>query len=356
MVYGTAWPLSEDDYLCAYDRHAKNHGIYWIDRFGNKELLYRDPSVPSMSPIPLRPRTKPPVIPSRTVQTAEDIEEADGIHPQETITVLNVYNSDFQWPQDAKVTELRIIQVLPKTTPPPNEPRIGTADQTNARAVLGTVPVEADGSAHFEAPPGKMIYFQALDERGMAIQSMRSGTYVHPGEQLSCVGCHEPKGRAVTPSAVTPLALRRPPSAIEPDVDGSNPFNYVRLVQPVLDRNCVGCHSREKALDLTGEVEGKNGWTRSYNNLAQKYGFYFHVRNGSINTGAHGGSRTVAGQFGARAAGLLKFMDEQHYGVKLSQEDFHCLTLWLDCNSEFYGSYENTVAQAMGQVVQPTLD
>ncbi len=356
MVYGTAWPLGEDDYLCAYDRHAKNHGIYWIDRFGNKELLYRDPSIPSMSPIPLRPRTKPPVIPSRTVQTAEDIEKAEGVRPQETITVLNVYNSDFQWPKGAKVTKLRIIQVLPKTTPPPNQPRIGTADQTNARAVLGTVPVEADGSAHFEAPLGKMIYFQALDERGMAIQSMRSGTYVHPGEQLSCVGCHEPKGRTVTPSAVTPLALRRPPSEIEPDVDGSNPFNYARLVQPVLDRNCAGCHSREKALDLTGVIEGKNGWTRSYSNLAEKYGFYFHVRNGSINTGAHGGSRTLAGQFGARAAGLLKFMNEEHYGVKLSQEDFHRLTLWLDCNSEFYGSYENTVAQAMGQVVQPTLD
>jgi len=307
------------------------------------------------------------VIPSRTVQTAEDIKEAGGLCPQETITVVNVYDSDFEWPKGAKVTKLRIIQVLPKTTPPPNEPRIGVADQTNARAVLGTVPVEADGSAHFEVPPGKMIYFQALDERGMAIQSMRSGTYVHPGEQLSCVGCHEPKGRTARsdavrryfPNALTgtlQTALRRPPSRIEPDVDGSNPFNYVRLVQPVLDRNCVSCHSREKALDLTGVVEGKNGWTRSYNNLAERYGFYFHVRNGSINTGAHGGSRTLAGQFGARAAGLFRFMDEEHYGVKLSQEDFHRLTLWLDCNSEFYGSYENTVAQAQGQIVQPTLD
>lgn len=356
MVYGTAWPLSEDDYLCAYDRHAKNHGIYWIDRFGNKELIYRDPSIPSMSPIPLRARPKPPVIPSKTVQTAEDVKEAGCIIPKETITVLNVYESDFEWPKGAKVANLRIIQVLPKTTPPPNEPRIGAADQTNARAVLGTVPVEADGSAFFEIPPGKMLYFQALDERGMAIQSMRSGTYVHPGEQLSCIGCHEPKGRTAKPSSVTPLALRRAPSKIEPDVDGSNPFNYVRLVQPVLDRNCVGCHNLQKALDLTGVIEGKNGWTRSYTNLAGKYGFYFHVNNGSINTGVHGGSRTIAGQFGARASGLLKFLDEQHYGVKLSDEDFHRLTLWLDCNSEFYGSYENTVAQAQGQVVKPTLD
>jgi len=356
MVYGTAWPLSEDDYLCVYDRHAKNQGIYWIDRFGNKELIYRDPSIPCISPIPLRSRPEPPVIPSRTVQMAEDMEKAGGVCPQETITLVNVYDSDFEWPQGAKVTRLRIIQVLPKTTPPPNEPRIGVADQTNARAVLGTVPVEADGSAHFEVPAGKMIYFQALDERGMAIQSMRSGTYVHPGEQMTCLGCHEPKGRTPKQSTMTPLALQRPPSKIEPDVDGSNPFNYVRLVQPALDRNCVGCHRRENALDLTGEIEGKHGWTRSYNNLADKYGFYFHVRNGSINTGVHGGSRTIAGKFGARASGLLKFTDQQHYGVQLSDEDFHRLTLWLDCNSEFYGSYENTLAQARGEIVPPTLD
>jgi len=356
MVYGTPWPLSEDDYLCVYDKNAKNHGIYWIDRFGNKELIYRDPSIPCMSPIPLRPRLKPPVIPTHTVQTAADIAKAGGIIPKETITVVNVYDSDFQWPAGASVAALRIIQVLPKTTPPPNQPRIGIGNQTNARAVLGTVPVEADGSAHFEAPVGKLIYFQALDERGMAIQSMRSGTYVHPGEQLTCLGCHEPKGRTSSQSNVTPLALQRAPSDIRTDVDGSNPFNYVRLVQPALDRNCVSCHLNEGTLDLSGDIEGKNGWTRSYHALAEKYGFYFHVSNGSIKTGVHGGSRTIPGKFGAQASKLLDYMDERHYGVKLSEEDFHRLTLWLDCNSEFFGSYENTIAQAKGEIIQPTLE
>jgi hypothetical protein len=356
MSYGTPWPLSEDDYLCVYDADAKNRGIYLIDRFGNRELLYRDPSISCLSPIPLRPRRKPPVIPSGTVQAARNTKRAGGKIPQETIAIINIYDSDFTWPEGSKVTALRIIQALPKTTPPPNQPRIGVANQTNARAVLGTVPVEPDGSAYFEAPVGKAIYFQALDEHGMAIQSMRSATYVHPGEQMTCMGCHERKHRASTRATTSPLALQREPSKIQPDVDGSNPFNYVRLVQPVLDRNCVSCHSEEKAIDLAGVVEGANGWTRSYNNLAARYGFYFHVSNGSLNTGVHGGSRTIAGSFGARASGLLKFMDEQHYGVKLSEEDFHRLTLWLDCNSEFYGSYENTLSQAKGQIVYPTLN
>jgi len=356
MRYGTAWPLSEDDYLCVYDSEAKNRGIYWIDRFGNRELIYRDPSIPCLSPIPLRPRPRPPVIPTQTVQTADAIQKAGSEHRQETIAVMNVYNSDFKWPEATRITSLRIIQVLPKTTPPPNKPRIGIADQTNARAVLGTVPVEADGSVYFEAPVGKMIYFQALDERGMAVQSMRSGTYVHPGERLTCLGCHEPKHRAPQQSGRTVLALRRSASKIRPDVDGSNPFNYVRLVQPVLDRNCVSCHSEKGALDLSGVIEGTHGWVRSYNNLAEKYGFYFHVRNGSINTGIHGGSRTIPGEFGAQASRLLEYTKEQHYGVRLSEADFHRLVLWLDCNSEFYGSYENIRAQARGEVVLPSLN
>jgi hypothetical protein len=353
QVYGTPWPLSEDDYLCVYGADAGNRGIYWIDRFGNKELIYRDPAICCYSPIPLRPRTKPPVIPDQHLAPT-DVPAAVSPPASGTIAVMNVYDGDFRWPPATKIAALRVVQLLPKTTPPPNEPRIGVAQQTNARAVLGTVPVEQDGSAFFEAPAGKVLYFQALDEQAMAVQSMRSGTYVHPGERLTCHGCHEPR-QAAMPSHAAPLALRRGPSKIHPEPDGSNPFNYVRLVQGVLDRHCVGCHQDRQALDLTGTIEGPHGWTRSYTNLAEKYGFYFHVFNGSIAAGPHGGSRSQAGAFGARAAPLLKYL-RRHHGVSLPDEDFHRLTLWLDSNSEFYGSYENTPAQSRGEVVAPTLD
>ena len=353
-VYGTPWPLSEDDYLCVYDHNAENRGVYWIDRFGNRELIYRDPSIASLSPIPLRPRPTPPVIPDGTTQTAE--RRAADPDRVATITVMNVYDGDFEWPADTKIAALRVVQVLPKTTARVNTPRIGVANGTNARAVLGTVPVEPDGSVHFVAPVGRLIYFQALDEGGMAVQSMRSGTYVHPGERLTCQGCHESKHRAGLRPDEAPLALKRAPSKIQPDVDGSNPFSYVRLVQPVLDRHCVRCHEDRKALDLTGRIAGKNGWTRSYANLAAKYGFYFHAGRGSIGAGVHGGSRTIPGKFGARAAKLAKYTDASHYGVKLPPEDRHRLTLWLDCNSDFFGAYENTQAQARGEVVWPSLD
>lgn len=355
MIHGTPWPLSEEDFLCVYDPQAKNHGIYWIDRDGNKELIYRDPDIACLDPIPLRARRKPPVIPDQTLQTAAAREQAAEPRPA-TISVMNMYDSDFQWPKDAEVAAMRIVQVLPKTTAPPNDPRIGVGNQTNARAVLGTVPVEPDGSVYCKVPPGKEIYFQALDENGRAIQSMRSGTYVHPGEQLNCQGCHEPKRRVSPELTRMPMALKRPPSEIEPDVEGSNPFNYVRLVQPVLDRNCVDCHTKENAIDLSGAPGGNHGWTRSYQNLAPEFGFYYDVGNGSINSGIHGGSRSIPGKVGARAAPLMDYLDQSHYGVELSDEELYRLTLWLDCNSEFYGSYENTEAQSRGEIVQPTLD
>ena len=352
MRYGTPWPLSEDYYLCVYDSSARNRGIHLIDRFGNRELLYRDASIPCLSPIPLRPRPTPPMIPPQT--TAPPVGEADG-DGYGAVALMNVYDSDFTWPADTKITHLRIIQVLPKSTPPPNKPRIGAGNQTNARAVLGTVPVEADGSCHFRMPAGKCVYFQALDANGLAVQSMRSATYIQPGRVLSCQGCHEPKHSGPPAGSAVPLAMRRAASGIQPECEGANPFNYARLVQPVLDRHCVDCHRKEKALDLSS-TPTKRGFTASYDNLAAKYGSFYDVSNGSIKSRARGGSRSMPGKFGARAAKLTGYLTGQHHGVKLSAAEIRRLTLWLDCNSEFLGAYENAEAQVRGEIVKPTLE
>ncbi len=351
MVYGTPWPLSEMDYLCVYDAEAKNRGIFWLDANGNRELIYRDPEISCISPMPLQARPKPQIIPTKTTQTALARQKAGG-DPPATIQVVNVYESDFDWPPNTKIHALRIIQVLPKTTPAPNVPRIGVAQQTNARAILGTVPVEPDGSAYFEAPVGKAIYFQALDEQGMAVQSMRSATYVHPGEQLTCLGCHENKHSTYLATHF-PSAFTRAPSPITPEPEGSNPFSFVRLVQPVLDRGCVSCHlEHPDAPDLSGDIE-ENGFSRAYNNLAAEFGFYFQVTNGSFHID---GSRTIPGEFGARASKLMTHLTESHPEVHLTDEELRRLIIWLDANSEFYGAYESIEAQQHGEIVEPSLN
>ena len=317
QVYGTPWPLSEDYYLCVYDvgmnpnmggqgqeYQPGNYGIYLVDAFGNRELIYRDPEIACLSPIPLRPSPAPPAMPEAVAayrsgipycaplaEPAEQPEEA-------TLSVIDVYDSLRPWPENTKITALRVIQVLPMSVPsggPPHEigVRLPCAGDSvvPARHVLGTVPVEPDGSAHFAVPSQKEVFFQALDERGLAVQSMRSATYLQAGERLVCLGCHEPKHRAPPVVTGTPLALRRPPSRIKPDVDGSNPFSYARLVQPVLDQHCVECHAKNpgKAINLGREpIERK--WFASYNSLVPKYGF-----------ASYGESlRTMPGRFGAR--------------------------------------------------------
>jgi hypothetical protein len=358
--FGYAWPLSERYFLCAYDaesngpRRSVNYGLYLVDAFGNKELLYRDAAVSSVFPMPLRARSAPPTIPAQTIQRAKGGSDSDlGTRPA-TVAVMNVYESDFPWPADTRIAALRLIQVLPKTTPIRENPRIGLAHGNGARAVLGTVPVESDGSAYFEAPPGKPFYFQALDERGLAVQSMRSVTYLQPGEQMTCLGCHEPKHRTFMPNR-SPIALRRPPSKVQPGPDGSNPFSYVRLVQPVLDRHCAACHAEKKAIDLS-DAPVKGWFTRSYGNLATKHGFWLDSHVGCFSDPRRGGSRTLAGRFGARASPLLALLDKGHHGLKLPSEDFHRLTLWLDCNSDFYGVYHNPEAQLRGEIVKPDLE
>ena len=352
MAFGTPWPLSENYYLCVYDADCRHYGIYLIDSFGNRELIYRDPKVPCLDPIPLQPRRKPPIIPVQTLQAQADRKGSKD--RKATIAVMNVYDGDFEWPKGTQITALRVIQLFPKTTPAASVPNIGIGNQSLARGVLGTVPVEADGSAYFEAPAGIPIYFQALDKQQLAVQSMRSDTYVHAGEQLTCQGCHEPKRKALSPGiSLTPLALRRPPSVIRPDLEGSYPVSFARLVQPVLDRKCAGCHAERKACDLRGDQFGKWGWSQSYHSLSS-FAWAKHGGNGWIRK--NGTSYSIAGEVGANASRLYPIVQKEHYEVSLTSEELHRITLWLDCNSTFYGAYHDIEKQAQGIEVVSSLE
>jgi hypothetical protein len=171
-----------------------------------------------------------------------------------------------------------------------------------------------------------------------------------PGERLSCNGCHEQKSAAPAITNNKPIALQRAALPLTPDVDGTNPFSYPRLVQPVLDSKCVKCHQEnEKAPRLDGEVvaDGAKIWTASYHSLAPEFGFWQYGN-------PH---RTTPGKFGARASRLYALLTEGHYDVELSEEELHRLTVWLDSCSVFYGVYEKEggEAQLRGEIVYPTL-
>ena len=370
QVYGTPWPLSENYHLCVYDSSMQpgagqegggfrrgDYGIYLVDAFGNRELVYRDPEIGCLSPIPLRARTKPPATPSPSLPAERNRPTQVGDPGEATMLVMDVYNSLKPWPKDADIKAIRVYQVLPMPMPSgggffPHETgqRIAGAGDSvvPARWVLGTAPVESDGSAHFKVPANRELFFQALDSRGLAVQSMRSATYVRNGERLSCQGCHEPKSHAPAAPKGPPLALKREPSVLQPDVPGSNPFSYPKLVQPVLEKNCVDCHEKNKGkAPNLGREPMKNKWFASYNSLLP-YAF----------TDYKDALRTTPGQFGARASKLFNMLEKGHHDLKLSPEDLHRITLWLDTSSMFYGVYEKEGGEAMlrGEDPKPTLE
>jgi hypothetical protein len=360
--YGSPWPLSENYYLCAFEPPNGAHGVYGlylVDSFGNRELIYRDPDIACHNPVPVQARPRPPIVPEMSVRVPPG-EPAMG-----TISIVNVYESQRAWPKDTKIKALRVYQALPMSVPsgdPPHETGIRVPqaqDSVNiARAVIGTVPVESDGSAHFTVPARRELFFQALDEKGLAVTSMRSATQLQPGEHLTCQGCHEPRHRSPAMALQTPLALLRPPSTPKADVDGTNPFSYPRLVQPVLEKNCVGCHEKspDKAprLDATPLPYGRGHYFASYLSLTPKFGFFDY---GGRDFGDARWYRTTPGEFGARASKLYSMLQEGHHDVKLSAEDWQRLSVWLDSCSLFYGVYEKEGGQAQlrGEVAYPTL-
>ncbi len=375
QVYGTPWPLSDDFFLCVYDDRMQpgagvqggpfvrgDYGIYLVDAFGNRELLYRDPEISCLSPIPLRPRPVPPLAPQLATRgrgadpATRAAEPVEGAEPTGTIAIVNVYDSFKPWPAETRIAALRVLQVFPMSVPsgaPPHETglRVVTAEDSvvPVRHVLGTVPVSEDGSAYFRVPANRELFFQALNADGLAVQSMRSATQVREDEHLVCAGCHNPRHRVSEPLARVPLAFLSAPAEITPDVDGSRPFSYPRLVQPVLDRHCVACHAdrADTAPTLAREPITRR-WYASYHSLAPRFGFYDY----------RDPYRTTPGQFGALASPLYKLLRAGHYDVRLPAEDLYRLTLWLDCTSMFYGVYEDEqgAAQLRGEIAHPTLE
>ncbi len=348
-AYGTAWALSEDFFLCNF-----NFGLYLLDRFGNRVVIHDLGPGPFRirDPFPLRPRDAPPVLPVKTWQ-GKRATLAD--HHRATIKVVNCYDGDIPVPEGTKVKWMRIVQLIPQLRTQINGQVIkymSFADESLGRIPLGVVPVEDDGSVYCEAPVGKAIYFQLLDEEGMAVHSMRSATYVHPGEQMTCMGCHEDKWAANRPMP-NPAAFQRSPSKLEPEVSsGAVPYNFHKLVKwPVFDKKCVPCHQEhDKAPDMTYESLAKN-------HLA--FGLPGEIGMRMLGVGA---SRTTPGRFGARASGIMASLKtkDYHKDLKMTDDDWRRLTLWLDLNSNLLGwigeDMELIEAQRRGEDVWPPID
>ena len=341
--YASPWPLAENLFLCSSNYEAGNntdaYGIYLVDAYGNRELVFRAAGTSCYAPMPLKPRRVPlkispqppppqPNTPGRlfvqNVQTG-----LDGVAP-----------GTVKW--------LRVCETYPKLRHTnPHRVDVGVGSGWDMRGVLGFVPVEEDGSASFEIPSGKMIFLEALDRNFLEVRRMRNYINLQPGEQQSCIGCHEKPGTA-SPPAGRPLAARRAPSVITPPPWGAGPMRFAQVVQPVLDRNCIRCHGNGKAkLDLRGgcmvtaphagdKDEGsQHTVSTSFLALLQQVRY--------VRVNAYGGEKLPLKPYayGSAASPLMQMLQKGHHEVKLAATDWGALAAWIDCNAPYYGSYDD---------------
>lgn len=317
------YPLSEDLFLVADDR-----GIYLMDDHGAIEPVFtpdlRDCGLPVHEPRPLRSRPREPIIPRR-----DRANESTGY-----LFLSDLYEGrNMDGVRRGEVTKLLVLEQLPK---PANfsggqEPLTIGGTFTLER-VLGTVPVEPDGSAYFEVPAVRSVFFVALDENDMAVKRMQSFVTVQPGETTGCVGCHEHRVQAPHDRSVLTLqAMRRRPSRIEPFNGIPDVFDFTRDIQPILDRECVECHNpdrRDGGVDLCSDMTPL--YTTSY------WTMFTHAL---VADGRNGLGNRPPRTIGSSASRLMTLIDGSHHEARLSERERTIVRLWIETGAVYPGTY-----------------
>jgi len=320
------YPIAEDAFLA-----ARGNRVLFIGVNGETEVLHTAAAmVHEPRAVVKRPR-------QRMVSPKVDLAKATG-----KLVLNDVYfGRNMQTVRRGAIKKLLILEDLPK---PANfhgggSQPIGHGVTSTLKRILGTVPVESDGSAYFEVPAMRSIYFAALDENDLSVKQMRSFVTLQPGETTGCVGCHEP--RVETPHGRRPVlrAMTRQPSHIEPIEDVPAIIDFPRDVQPILDRHCVRCHGadkREGGIVLAGDHGPV--FSLSY------YELFLHwqvkdtggqPRHGS---GRQPGNDKPYSTFSS-ASPLMKMIDPGHYNVRLTPQEKKMIRLWIDVSAQYPGTY-----------------
>jgi len=379
-LFKEPYPLSKKLFIVpmkAVGHHWTNPKAYdlvFLDEKGNTTLIYDDPEISCFMPFPLRPRKRPPV-------TTSPIDKNLAAKGLATCVVTDIYHGMANTPRGT-IKYIRILEQVPRpwTARRNNWVLADSFDQQHAvisnrthlglKVQHGVVPVEEDGSAHFTVPAGRNIFFQALDENYMAVQTERTYVNYRPGEMRSCIGCHEtPEETASLTHTAVRQALKRPASTPGPqpgETSGQRLLDYLADVQPVWDKHCIKCHSGGKSksrLDLSGTQtaffnvsyehllgKGKSKKWHQHNPLVPIIS-ELHPGMGNVHylparsLGSHASVLAYMlskGKTNLRDPGQLKrakVLLEKHSKLNLSREELLRVTNWIDTNAQYYGSY-----------------
>jgi hypothetical protein len=322
------WAFSEDLFLA-----VRRNELVLVDGEGRYQEVYRlldDDLVRKMAvheprPVMQRPR-------ERLVAPRVDLAASTG-----TLVLADIYQGrSMEGVRRGEIKKLLILETLPMPihfdggmTP------MSYSGTFTLERIVGTVPVEPDGSAHFELPALRSYFLVALDENDLSVKRMQSFLTVQPGEVSSCVGCHEQRTEAPRNTQSPLMALQRPASEVEPIRDVPDVIDFPRDIQPILDRRCVGCHNydqRKGGVILTGD-RGPI-YSHSYFTLAIRH----QVADGENRAESNYAPRTL----GSSASPLMKKLDGGHHGVKVTPHEKKVIRLWIESGAAYPGTYAAT--------------
>ena len=387
--YQYPWPLSDKSFLVAYSYKKKdsdsgrNFGLYYIDVWGNKELIHRDRRLSVTYLMPFAPRRRPPVLPQYAkpgtgyaLGYVQNVQAGlAGVEPGR-VRYLRI-SQHAPWPcvrDEAKACKFNDLHYAAAGA---WTPVFGAWAWSPAR-VIGIVPVEPDGSAYFKVPADQPVYFQALDANFLEVRRMRSNVTFRDGEYRGCVGCHEStEGTLTTAGRTMGSALTREPSMPAPPSWGDRVVpGYDRHIQPILDRHCTSCHKAEKpaaGLDFTGRtvdhypqgyramfglkptdptpVASSDGWRwihKTKRTDFDKESLKKMARNDypgqlvSISDRFSGPEVTQPFEFGSSRSKLIRTLlspPTEMKAVKLPKGDWVALVTWVDLNAPYFDTY-----------------
>jgi hypothetical protein len=327
------WAFSEDCFMAAL-----GPTLVVMDAAGNQQEIFKLPAgdvaggMHLHEPRPLMPRPRERIIPDRTNE-----EQATG-----RLILSDIYNGrNLGGVKRGEIKKLLVLETLPMPIHYTGgmDP-LSYGGTFTLERIVGTVPVEADGSAYFELPALRSFFFVALDQNDLSVKRMQSFLTVQPGETTSCAGCHEQRTR--TPldavSSVTPLAVRRAPSTITPLKGVPDVIDFPRDIQPILDALCVNCHGYEKS--PTGGPRAARLILTGDHGPMFSHSYYMLTIAGLFSDGRNQPRSNYAPRsLGSSASKLLTMLDGAHYGVKADTRQKTLLRLWIESGAAYPGTY-----------------
>jgi len=223
------------------------------------------------------------------------------------------------------------------------------------KILIGDAKVHPDGSVFFTTDARRPVYFILLDEQGRMVQTMRSWTTLQPGENASCVGCHESKNSVpVAAARSTTQALAAGAQKLTPIAGPRRGFSFLKEIQPILDRNCVTCHDgkEEKLPDFRSTVvndpHAKRDWTQSYLTLTHARPdlrnpdrrWRGDANHKTLNWVSAASSPPIQKPLsvGSNTSAIFKRLDDGHCET-ITPEEIALLATWVDLAVPFCGDY-----------------